>query len=92
MSGFKMAYSNLREVLPNDVLSMEVAADRDKLTRALPWIALTEAHKVNLVRGDWIAAFMRQAEEFPRGAHDDMVDAVSGVYGMLTTGTRVLVA
>lgn len=92
VSGFKTAYANLREVLPADVMSMEVGADKDKLTRALPWIALTEARKVRLVKGDWIVAFMRQAEEFPRSAHDDMVDAVSGVYGMLTGGMRVLVA
>jgi predicted phage terminase large subunit-like protein len=93
VGGFRSAFQNLREVLPKDVKVMEIGVDRDKLTRALPWIALAENGKVFLVRGDWVTPFLAQAETFPTGTHDDMVDAVSGVYQMLAKGRcKVLVA
>lgn len=84
VGGFQTAYANLREVFPPDLVLMEIGADKDKLTRALPWIALTERKMVHLVKGDWILPFFAECEAFPSGAHDDMVDAVSGVYSMLT--------
>jgi phage terminase large subunit-like protein len=40
-----------------------------------------------------VTPFLAQAETFPTGTHDDMVDAVSGVYQMLAKGRcKVLVA
>ena len=92
VSGFKTAYSNLREVISADVAMQDFGVDKDKLTRALPWIALTEARKVYLVAGDWVPGFKSQVEAFPTGTHDDMVDAVSGVYSMLKNGRVILVA
>jgi hypothetical protein len=62
-----------------------IRLDRDKVARAQPWIARAEAGRVALVRGAWIAAFLDEACNFPEGAHDDQVDAVSGVVGMLTS-------
>lgn len=90
--GFETAYSNLREVLPPDVKSIPVRVETDKLTRALPWIALAEAGKFFLVSGDWNVEFIRQAEEFPAGKHDDMIDAVSGGYALLTRTRKIMVA
>lgn len=92
VSGFKTAYQNLREVLPNDIASQDYGVDRDKLTRALPWIAMTEVKKVILVAGDWNMPFKVQCESFPGGSNDDMVDCVSGVHKMLTSGRKVFVA
>jgi len=70
----------------------ECGVEADKLTRALPWIGLTEAGKVFLVRGDWIIPFIKEASEFPDGANDDQVDAVSGGYILLKGAKRILVA
>lgn len=92
VAGFKTGYANLKEVMPEDIAVQDFGVDKDKLTRALPWIALTEAKKVVLVAGDWITAFKQQVEAFPTGAHDDMVDAVSGVYNMLKAGRKIFVA
>lgn len=98
VAGFKTGYANLREVMPADIALQDFGADRDKLTRALPWIALAEAQQgekfghVVLVAGDWITAFKSQVEAFPAGAFDDMVDAVSGVYNMLKSGREIFVA
>lgn len=91
VGGFKTGYENLRETMRSDVPMREIGAEKDKLTRALPWIALAEAGKVFLVRGKWNLEFMLQAETFPNGKHDDMVDAVSGVYQMLKTRRTIFV-
>lgn len=49
----------------------------DKITRALPWIALAEEGRVFLVRGPWNDDFIDEACSFPSGTHDDQIDAVS---------------
>jgi len=62
-------------------------ADRvsgSKEVRASPLSSQAEAGNVKLVRGPWISDFLEEAEAFPLGAHDDMVDAVSGAYNRLT--------
>jgi predicted phage terminase large subunit-like protein len=61
--------------------------DRDKLARAQPWIAKAEGGLMTLVRGPWIPDFLSEAENFPEGVHDDMVDAVSGAVAMLARPT-----
>jgi predicted phage terminase large subunit-like protein len=61
-----------------------VTVDRDKLSRATPWIARAEAGKVALVRGAWCADFLSEATAFPEGGHDDYIDAVSGAAAMLS--------
>ena len=52
----------------------------DKEVRANPVSSQAEAGNVKLVRGPWINAFLEEAEQFPNGAHDDQVDALSGAY------------
>jgi len=67
----------------------EQKPERDKLTRALPWIAAAEGGKVFLVRGGWNQAFLVEAESFTGDdshAHDDQVDAVSIAYRELSQG------
>jgi len=68
-----------------------VRVDRDKLSRALPWAARAERGKVALVRGEWINAFLDEMTQFPNGAHDDQVDAVSGAVGMIGDGSKLFV-
>ncbi len=90
VGGFKTSFDNLMEVFPSDVKVIETGADSDKLMRALPWIALTEAKRVILVRGPWLDWFLRQCREFPKGKHDDGIDAVSGLYSILRTRRPML--
>lgn len=42
-----------------------------------PFSAQCEAGNVKLVRGDWIGAWLDEAEAYPLGAHDDQLDATS---------------
>ncbi len=83
VAGFKTAYSNLMEVMPADISCSEFDADTDKLTHALPWIALVEKGKFKIVAGPWNVDYIRELEAFPTGANDDMVDGTSLAYDML---------
>lgn len=89
--GFKTAGQNLREVLPATISLTTATVDKDKLLRALPWIAMVENKRVFLVQGLWNGDFLRECEAFPAGKHDDQVDAVSGLYKMVKT-TRIAFA
>ncbi len=56
----------------------------NKEVRANPLASQAQAGNVKLVRGTWINAFLDEAEEFPTGSHDDMIDAASGALAKLT--------
>jgi predicted phage terminase large subunit-like protein len=60
----------------------------DKVTRALTWAPLAEEGKVILVRGPWNRAFLDEIANFPAGAHDDQIDAVSLAFSMLENKRR----
>lgn len=59
--------------------------DKDKLTRALPWISRAEAGKVYLVNGSWVNEFLNECQVFTglNDKRDDQIDGVSGVYQMI---------
>ncbi len=56
-----------------------------KAVRANPFSTAAENGNVLLVRGDWINAFLDEAESFPEGEHDDQVDACSGAVNVLNS-------
>lgn len=60
-----------------------IAVEGDKLMRALPWLNLAEEGRVILVRGAWIDEFLHELSQFPKGRHDDQIDAVSIAFSML---------
>jgi predicted phage terminase large subunit-like protein len=64
------------QVLRGYPVDVEVASS-NKQTYAKIWSPLAERGEVILVRGEWNAAFLAEAEAFPDGKHDDQVDAVS---------------
>lgn len=49
----------------------------DKAVRAAAWINLASEGKLRLVRAGWNKEFIDEACAFPKGAHDDQIDAVS---------------
>jgi predicted phage terminase large subunit-like protein len=71
-----------------------IRPDTDKLTRALPWISRAESGKVFLVRGSWINEFLNECQLFTGAGdkHDDQIDAVSGVYKMITDGAVLAIS
>lgn len=58
-------------------------ADKDKVTRALPFAAKCAAGTVHVVNAHWADAWMDEVCSFPNAAHDDQVDAASGAWSML---------
>ncbi len=60
---------------------------KDKITRASPVSSQAEAGNIKVLQASWNEEFFRELENFPDGAHDDIVDALSGAFGMLTETT-----
>jgi len=61
-----------------------VRVDADKVARANAVTGYIEAGNVLLPeRADWLPMFLHEATEFPRGEHDDMVDAFVGALDQL---------
>jgi predicted phage terminase large subunit-like protein len=72
-----------RHVLPGFIV-YGVRSTGSKSERAAPVSSAAEAGNVRLLRGHWNAAFLDEIEAFPQGAHDDQVDALSGLFEKLT--------
>ena len=58
-------------------------ATGSKEVRADPLASQCEGGNVQLVRAPWNEELINELCSFPNGAHDDMVDAVSGSFSML---------
>lgn len=63
-----------------------VRPEANKVVRAMPLQARASMGKVYLVSGPWVADFIREASEFPKGAHDDQIDTVTGGMQMIAQG------
>lgn len=72
-----------REPILANITFHGVQARGDKRARAMPWAARAEQGKFALLRGDWNRIFLDECVSFPIGAHDDMIDAVSGAVHMI---------
>lgn len=63
-----------------------------KESRANPLSSAAEAGNVSIVAGQWNRDFLDEVALFPNGAHDDMVDAVTGSFTFLASRTaRILI-
>lgn len=62
-----------------------VVISKDKVTRSKPVSAQAEAGNIRIVRAPWNEDFFRELENFPDGAHDDIVDTLSGAFNQLAS-------
>lgn len=67
-------------------------ATKDKITRASFISSQAEAGNIKVLQASWNEEFFRELENFPDGAHDDIVDALSGAFNMLTVSTYDIAA
>lgn len=81
---YKDAYTQLRDLLVGNTIVWKVSTSGDKIVRATPQEAVIEACHMYIIRGAWNDAFLKEYREFPSGAHDDIVDAVSTGWHSLT--------
>jgi predicted phage terminase large subunit-like protein len=66
---------------------------KDKVTRALPVSAQSEAGNIKVLRGPWNDAFFNELENFPSETdvgHDDQVDVLSGAFNETAGGQSIL--
>lgn len=64
--------------------------DTDKVTRALPFIGRLQSRLIHVLNRHWATAYVDELCSFPKGAHDDQVDATSGAWTMLEDGSGLL--
>lgn len=60
----------------------------NKVERARVASAAAEMGNIKLLRGRWNKTFVDELVQFPKGSHDDQVDALSGAVNSLATGRR----
>ena len=53
------------------------------MPRALPASFQTNARNIKILQAVWNQDFFRELENFPKGAHDDIVDALRGAFLLL---------
>lgn len=58
----------------------------NKIVRAKPVSAQSEAGNIKVLRAPWNDEFFSELENFPDGAHDDIVDTLSGAFNELSGG------
>lgn len=54
-----------------------------KGTRAMPVASQVNTGNLSMLRAGWNRAFLEELQDFPGGAKDDQVDALSRAFGML---------
>ncbi len=64
----------------------------DKADRARPIAALARGGLLRMVRAPWNRGFVDEACTFPRGAHKDRIDSVSGAFKILAEGGEITAA
>lgn len=67
-----------------------MTTSKDKITRAKPVSAQCESGNIKILRAPWNEDFFSELENFPEGAHDDIVDTLSGAFNELAAGTSIL--
>lgn len=79
--GKESALITIREMAGYNVHADKTSGSKE--ARAQKFAAQCEAGNVRLMAGEWNAAFLDELITFPRGRHDDQVDAVSGAFNKL---------
>ena len=82
VAAWEVAYDELRVAVQGRFNVKSYKPDKDKIGRANPWLARLDGGMFFMVRAPWNQDFMHELEQFPNGAHDDQVDAVSVLWEM----------
>lgn len=100
VAGFRVAVDEVKKSLLGEV-SVELKnpptkssgeGGGSKLLRAQPWLVKLEKGNMFCVRGPWTKDFIDELDNFPDGAHDDQIDAVSIAHEMVDRRKQLLIA
>jgi predicted phage terminase large subunit-like protein len=86
-AGVKEAENFIAMLAGYDVDAYPISSD--KVVRAKPVSAQAEHGNVWVLRAPWNEAFFTELENFPDGAHDDIVDALSGAFNDMHGGLSI---
>ena len=78
VAGYKDTYDIIKKLLRGVRMVRKVTVSKDKTVRSEPLEAIFEAGNIHVIRAAWNNAFVTEFSGFPDGAHDDIVDAVTG--------------
>jgi len=87
-AGVAQAQALARFLAPYAVTALRESGKKED--RARGFAAQCEMGNVFLLRGKWNEAFIEELCEFPNGAHDDQLDAATGAFDMLHSGSTGL--
>jgi predicted phage terminase large subunit-like protein len=84
--GKESAEITIRDMAGYDVHTHPVgASDGNKIVRSRPFRAQAEAGNIDLLSGEWVEGFLRQAQNFgPGSGLKDMIDSATGAFIWLT--------
>jgi len=77
IEGTQYQLSLVQQAVRAGLPAVKLDADRNKLARALSMAARYEAGAVYHMRGSWLDEYEAELVSFPRGTHDDQVDAAA---------------
>jgi predicted phage terminase large subunit-like protein len=86
--GKESAESTIRMLAGYRVYADKVTGD--KVLRAEPFAAQVQNGSIGLVAGEWVSAFLNEAEVFPAGKWKDQIDAAAGAFSKLSASTAYL--
>lgn len=69
-----------------------INVEKDKVSRALPWFSRASAGTIVFADVPGLHDLKAEAEMFPHGKTDDLIDAVSGAYAMIAESSSTLLA
>ena len=82
--GKESAQATVRNLAGKRVFADRVTGSKE--TRAEPFVAQCQNDNVRLVAGDWVHAFLDEAEAWPASKYKDQIDACSGAFNRLAQG------
>ena len=85
-----VALEELKSAVAGRFIVKGFTPNKDKVGRANPWLAKVDGGMFYMVRRPWNQDFMHELEQFPNGAHDDQVDAVSVLWEMVRKRQKIL--
>lgn len=77
VAGYKDTFTRMRDLLRGKAIVKNSIPKGDKVTRAAVLEPTYEAGHVHIVEAPWNKDFLAEVGAFPKGKHDDAVDAVT---------------
>lgn len=84
----KEAAANVVKELGGRGIISDPVGNKSKAVRATALATACEAGLVHMIRAEWNQKFVEELMMFPKGTHDDQVDAAAGAYNKLARGGR----